>query len=770
MVNLSRKKYVRLLVVALIICLISMIGASLVNTNFGHIKVQNFSIEDANGHKIALVMYKPENATAETPAPCVVTLHGSFDAKETQDYTCLELAKRGFVVLSMDCDGHGDSDNYKDNPMDAFFTVTANPGSAFEDISTSPGSGMCDVVNYAYNSLSFVDKDQIGITGHSLGGKMANACLAYNKIQEANGGVNQVAAVFLMGNQQLNIDGVWQDHLNYDPDDTPDSGDEIPLYYDVDYGIDAGQLDENNYQTEAGGPQNFYKSANARVLINELDNYDLQEGDDVEVGKIYEGTVQGSEEKYIRALYQPYETHILNHYSLATTSNLVDFFQNAFEAPNYIDAGSLTIQYKWFFNTIGVIGFFLSVYAFASILLTTGFFGTLLAKKESDIYVPTAPKPIFELGEDEIEYGMGLHGEKGVERTKWEPADVLVEKMYRQIMEDSDLKRGDKVCVLVNGLGSTTILELSIVFRKLNELLKEDGIGIYDTDLNNYCTSQEMGGFSITLMKLDDELRKYYDMPCYCPFYAKGAVEPVGEVADEIEDTAPKKEKKEKKQRIASTYVRGKHYEKLNAEDCRQMLLYIADKILANEPYLTEVDSAIGDGDHGIGMATGMKNVKEVLLDMEGEKNVYSIFEEAGKAMLLSMGGASGVIFGSLYLEGALGTESKDYLTAEDLKAMEEKSLKAIQERGKASVGDKTMVDALAPAVEAMQQHYTEGLEKMLEEAEAGALRGVENTKDCIARFGRAKSLGERALGFQDAGATSTWLIFQSMREFVKGE
>lgn len=246
MVNLSRKKYVRLLVVALIICLISMIGASLVNTNFGHIKVQNFSIEDANGHKIALVMYKPENATAETPAPCVVTLHGSFDAKETQDYTCLELAKRGFVVLSMDCDGHGDSDNYKDNPMDAFFTVTANPGSAFEDISTSPGSGMCDVVNYAYNSLSFVDKDQIGITGHSLGGKMANACLAYNKIQEANGGVNQVAAVFLMGNQQLNIDGVWQDHLNYDPDDTPDSGDEIPLYYDVDYGIDAGQLDENN--------------------------------------------------------------------------------------------------------------------------------------------------------------------------------------------------------------------------------------------------------------------------------------------------------------------------------------------------------------------------------------------------------------------------------------------------------------------------------------------------------------------------------------------
>lgn len=395
MVKMNRKPYVKLLIAALIICFVSMIGSSAVNTNFGSIKVQNFSIEDANGNKIACIMYKPKTATAENPAPCVVTLHGSFDAKETQDYTCLELAKRGYVAITMDCDGHGDSENYKTNPMDAFFKVTANPGSAFEDISTSPGSGMCDVVNYVYNSLSFVDKEQIGITGHSLGGKMANACLAYNKIQEQNGGVNQVAAVFLQGNQQLSIDGAWLDHLNYDPDDTPDSGDEIPLYYDVDYGVNAGQLDENNYQTEMGGPQTFYKSANARTLINELDNYDLQEGDEVEVGKIYKGTVQGSSEEYIRVLYQPYETHILNHYSLATTSNVVDFFQNAFEAPNYIDAGSLTIQYKWLFNTIGVIGFFLTVYAFACILLTTKFFGSLLAQKEAEIYIPAAPQGVY---------------------------------------------------------------------------------------------------------------------------------------------------------------------------------------------------------------------------------------------------------------------------------------------------------------------------------------------------------------------------------------
>lgn len=391
MFQLSKKKYSKILIVALIVCLISMIGSSLFNTNFGKIEVKNFNIEDANGNTISCIMYKPANATAQTPAPCVVTLHGSFDAKETQDYTCLELAKRGYVAITMDADGHGDSSNYKENPMDAFFKVTANPGSDFENLETSPGSGMCDVVNYVYNSLAFVDKTQIGITGHSLGGKMANACLAYNMIQELQGGVNQVAAVFLQGNQQLGVDGAWLDHLNYDPDNTPDSGDEIPLYYTVDYGVNAGQLDENNYKTEAGGPQTFYQSNNAKTLINELDGYDLGEGENVEVDKIYKGTVQGSEEEFIRVLYQPYETHILNHYSLATTKNVVDFFQNAFAAPHFIDAGSLTIQYKWFFNTIGVIGFFFVVYAAACLLLTTKFFGELLIKNESDVYTPAAP-------------------------------------------------------------------------------------------------------------------------------------------------------------------------------------------------------------------------------------------------------------------------------------------------------------------------------------------------------------------------------------------
>lgn len=84
-----------------------------------------------------------------------------------------------------------------------------------------------------------------------------------------------------------------------------------------------------------------------------------------------------------------------------------------------------------------------------------------------------------------------------------------------------ELSKGDEVCVLVNGLGSTTVLEMSIAYRKLKALLDADGIAVHDADINSYCTCQEMGGFSISLLKLDDTLRELYDMPCYCPYYAK---------------------------------------------------------------------------------------------------------------------------------------------------------------------------------------------------------------------------------------------------------
>ncbi len=116
--------------------------------------------------------------------------------------------------------------------------------------------------------------------------------------------------------------------------------------------------------------------------------------------------------------------------------------------------------------------------------------------------LPETGEPTFELPEDEIEIGMGLHGEAGVARGKMLPANQMVEDMLGRILADFPLKRGDEVCLLINNLGSTTMMELLIVNSKINAILNAEGIKIYDTAMGSFCTSQEMAGFSISLTKM----------------------------------------------------------------------------------------------------------------------------------------------------------------------------------------------------------------------------------------------------------------------------
>ena len=135
---------------------------------------------------------------------------------------------------------------------------------------------------------------------------------------------------------------------------------------------------------------------------------------------------------------------------------------------------------------------------------------------------PGENHPMFEMDDDVVEYGMGIHGEPGMEQIKMQPADVLTERIYRELKKEMELREGQELAVLVNGLGATTLLELYTVYYDLEKLLKRDGIFVYDADVNSYCTSQEMRGFSISFLQLDDELKRYYDMPCASPYYSKG--------------------------------------------------------------------------------------------------------------------------------------------------------------------------------------------------------------------------------------------------------
>lgn len=135
--------------------------------------------------------------------------------------------------------------------------------------------------------------------------------------------------------------------------------------------------------------------------------------------------------------------------------------------------------------------------------------------------IPETGEPTFELPDDEMEIGMGLHGEPGVYRTKLLPADALVDQMMERILADLPFRAGDEVALLVNDLGATTMMELLIVNRRVHQILREQNIRIYDTVVGSYCTCQEMAGFSITLMKLDEEIKRYYDMPARSFGYTK---------------------------------------------------------------------------------------------------------------------------------------------------------------------------------------------------------------------------------------------------------
>jgi dihydroxyacetone kinase-like protein len=139
----------------------------------------------------------------------------------------------------------------------------------------------------------------------------------------------------------------------------------------------------------------------------------------------------------------------------------------------------------------------------------------------SSCTIPASGKPIFQLAEDEMELGLGIHGEPGEMREKLQPADRVVERMLARILEDLPFKTGDEVAVLVNGLGSTPLCELYIVFRRVALLLSEAKINIHRSYVGEYSTSLDMAGCSVTLMRLDDELRRWLDRPAFCPCFVE---------------------------------------------------------------------------------------------------------------------------------------------------------------------------------------------------------------------------------------------------------
>lgn len=141
----------------------------------------------------------------------------------------------------------------------------------------------------------------------------------------------------------------------------------------------------------------------------------------------------------------------------------------------------------------------------------------------SSCTIPASGKPIFQLGEEEMELGLGIHGEPGELRQELEPADRVVDRMMSRVLGDLPFRGGDEVAVLVNGLGSTPLCELYIVYRRVARLLSDAKVKVYRSYVGEYSTSLDMAGCSVTLMRLDDDLRAWLDRPAFCPCFVEAA-------------------------------------------------------------------------------------------------------------------------------------------------------------------------------------------------------------------------------------------------------
>jgi dihydroxyacetone kinase-like protein len=207
----------------------------------------------------------------------------------------------------------------------------------------------------------------------------------------------------------------------------------------------------------------------------------------------------------------------------------------------------------------------------------------------------------------------------------------------------------------------------------------------------------------------------------------------------------------------------------INRDDVLEWIKTYANVIHENKAYLTELDAAIGDADHGANMDRGFQAVMGKIPEL-ADKDIGTIFKTVGMTLLSTVGGAGGPLYGTLFLQAGMKTAGKMELTLDDLVTMFDAAVSGVVMRGKAEVGDKTMIDALNPALEALKQASEANLPintAMQQCAEAGK-KGMESTTPLVAKKGRASYLGPRSAGHQDPGATSSYYLLQTASDSWK--
>ncbi|MFB6731185.1 dihydroxyacetone kinase subunit DhaK [Bacillus mobilis] len=389
--------------------------------------------------------------------------------------------------------------------------------------------------------------------------------------------------------------------------------------------------------------------------------------------------------------------------------------------------------------------------------------------------VPASGSPTFTLAEDEMEYGVGIHGEPGIKREKMLSADELANRMTNDLVKDLGVKDGEEIALLVNGFGGTPLQELYLFNNAVTRELAARNITINRVFVGNYMTSIDMAGMSLTVMKLDDELKTLLSKECNTPaFKVDGPVESI-EYVNVLEEV----EEKEVSFEIETAEEHAVIKDNVIALN---NMIYLVDKmsdvIIKNEVPFCELDTHAGDGDFGMSVAKGFKQLKREWHSIVDQENVTigSFLDGCSMIIMEHCGGASGPIWGGAFRAASKAAGEKRELTVKEFAEMLQAALQGIQSIGERSfgrgavVGDKTLVDALAPCVDSWLNSASneEDMKTAFKKGAEAAVKGAEYTKEIVARMGRAGTVGERSLGYPDAGAHALGVIFTEIAGSLK--
>ncbi len=372
--------------------------------------------------------------------------------------------------------------------------------------------------------------------------------------------------------------------------------------------------------------------------------------------------------------------------------------------------------------------------------------------------LPGAPAPLFTVPHGQIALGLGIHGEPGIKEEAIVSAKDLARLLTDKLLAERPAAT-TKVGVVLNGLGATKYEELFVLWTTISALLKDAGLDVVAPEAGEFVTSLDMQGCSLTLLWLDDELETLWSAACDTPVLRRGATFATELATDALDDTEGQ-----------TTFAPASERSKEAGRCVAGLLADIATALKDAEEELGRIDAQSGDGDHGQGMRRGSAAALDAAnAAVTAGAGAASVLAVAGDAWADRAGGTSGAIWGLLLRSWSNALSDSDAIEKDAAVKGARLALDGVTRLGRARLGDKTLVDALVPFVEALEREAASGgsLPDAWQSAAAAATSAADATSALTPKLGRARPLAEKSIGHPDAGAISLALVARVASDYL---